>query len=37
MKMAVKEAIVSSRAQEDSMRSTQTRLHIEKKFHGLSD
>ena len=32
MKLAMNEALQSSRAKEDSMRSTQTKLHIEKKY-----
>lgn len=32
MKLAVNEAIASSRAKEDSMRCTQTKVQLEKKY-----
>ena len=34
--MAANEAVASSRAKEETMRSTQTKMHMEKKYNTIS-
>lgn len=36
MELAAHEAVVSSRAKEQSMRSTQTKIYVEKKYNTMS-
>ena len=36
MEMAANEAVASSRAKEETMRSTQTKMHMEKKYNTIS-
>ena len=36
MEIAANEAVASSRAKEETMRSTQTKIHMEKKYNTIS-